>query len=216
LDPAPAGHFLAFTLRELFRIDPVAGTSEVVRAMGYGFLDLAVTSDDRLWGSTDDELASIEPCALHGRILYRPVEGTFGALGAGADGWLYLISPSGQVRRVQPDTWVEQRVATWPLASGSVADIAAGPGGILYSAGRSGSDPFTLYVIDPAASTVTAIGPIGPWNVEALAWTGGVLYGMSAEGDLLRIDVATGAGVAIGTIPPGPFMSFVGAASPPP
>ena len=216
LDPAPPGWFLAFTLRELFRIDPIAGTGEVVRGMGYDFLDLAVTSDSRLWGSTDDELASIEPCALHGRILYRFATSTFGALGAGADGWLYYISPGGEVRRVQPDTWVEERVAVWPFTSGSVADIAAGPDGILYSAGRSGSDPFTLYVIDPAAGTVTPIGPIGPWALEALAFRGGVLYGMSAEGDLLRIDTATGAGEAIGMIPPGPFMTFVGAASPPP
>jgi hypothetical protein len=216
LDPAPAGRFLAFTLYELFRIDPVAMTSEVVRDMGYDFRDLAVTPDDRLWGSTDDELASIEPCALHGRILYRFATPTFGALGAGADGWLYYISTAGEVRRVQPDTFVEERVAAWPLAGEVVADIAAGAGGILYTASRSGSDPFTLYGIDPAAGTVTPIGSIGPWNVEALAFVDGVLYGLSAEGDLLRIDTSTGAGVAIGTIPPGPFMTFVGAASPPP
>jgi len=217
LDPAPPGYFLAFTLRELFRINPVAMTAEVIRGMGYDFRDLAVTPDDRLWGSTDDELASIEPCALHGRILYRPPEGTFGALGAGEDGWLYLITPSSQVQRIQPDTWVVEAVALWRFPPiGSVADIAAGPGGILYTAARAGSDPFSLYVIDPAAGTVLPVGVIGDWNLEALAWTGGVLYGLSAEGDLLRINTGTGAGEAVGTITPTPFYTFVGAASPPP
>jgi hypothetical protein len=214
LDVAPAGRFLAHSSSSLYQIDPAAPSGTYVGDIGYSVTDIAVTSDNMLWGITFTSLLVIDYCTGTGSFV-GDVGGTssLNALVSAPDGMLFGADYGGDVWRIDPATGRGTRIGSYGAGLSSSGDLAYGPDDRLYGAVRaSWSSNDLLIAVNPVTGRAALVGDIGFPFVYGLAVLSGVLYGLTDAGQLITISMATGRGTLVGTV----GSSFWGAASPPP
>jgi hypothetical protein len=188
----------------LFKLDPDSLGVTVIGPMTgcSGIVDIAVNADGQIFGSGSADggsgIVAIDPdtgaCSLH-------VEGGFSnALSFVPVGVLHpskemLVSygdADGQYQYVSidPDTGDVQGIGLPPNGYGSSGDIVSVEGGGTYwSAYGPCSD--CLVELNPATGAlVRDWGAIGAGNVWGLAYWGGVVYGFTASGQIVRITFA--------------------------
>jgi|GEM_PF-957578 len=213
LDVAPPGNFLAHSSSSLYRVNPSALTSTYIGDIGFTVTDIAVTSDNILWGITYSSLISIDYCTGIGRYV-GDVGGTWSlnALVSAPGPVLYGADTNGNVWRIDPATGRGTRIGNYGFGLSSSGDIAWGPDGLLYATTRSGSSSSDILVsVNPSTGSARIIGITGFASIYGLAVMDGILYGLTDLGELLRIDTTTGRATLLGVI----GSSFWGAASPP-
>ena len=159
---------------ELFELDPATGLGTVVTTLDGGFMslikDLTLSSSGTIFGNVDD-------ITMSHLITIDPTTGHVSPLG--------LIENSGQP--------VEFMSA---LAFGP--EPPPGPK-VLYGA-NDVNGTSNLMLVDPASGNViNTIGAIGyPVMNLAADPVSGILYGMTADDDLISINTQTGVGTLIG------------------
>ncbi len=198
--------------RSLYELDLPSGELHDLGRSPIALTDIALAPDGTFYGASSSVAALVRVDARAGR--YEPVvhvEGSFNALDVGPDGSLYGAS--------------NERVFVFDLARGRALEIARLPSGFessgdlafvegaLYLTARvigPSTVPDVLFEIDLHGGLARSVGAIGYTCVWGLAPLGPRLYGVSCEGVVLEIDVATGAGAAIAPRLP---HAFWGAAS---
>lgn len=157
--------------------------------------DVALAGDGTLYGAgTGGGLFTIDYATGTTTAVVEESESVVG-LDFSPTGELYGAVPDFVVR-IDRATGVQTRVAALPpdvRASGDVAFVE----GTLYVTVRprlGDLPPDDLMQIDEATGAVARVGSIGHACVWGLAPLGGTLYGVTCQGRLIRIDVATGAG----------------------
>jgi len=214
LDVAPAGRFLAHSSSSLYQIDPAPPSGTYIGDIGYSVTDIAVTSDNMLWGLTYSSLLSIDFCTGIGTHIGEIGSTyTMNALVSAPGGMLYGADYNGDVWRIDPSTGRGRLIGNYGVGLHSSGDLAYGPDDNLYgSATAMWSSTDLLVAVNPVSGSADIVGEIGYAGVYGLAVLSGVLYGLTDAGHLITINMATGAGTLLGTI----GSSYWGAASPPP
>lgn len=119
------------------------------------------------------------------------------ALTADGQGDLYAASGSGGLYRV--DKLTGETTTVGSLGYAASGDLAFTPEGTLYATVTS--SPFAetdaLATVNVATGQTTVIGEIGYPAVYGLDVQGGVLYGLTLNGELLTLDVTTGRGTLV-------------------
>jgi hypothetical protein len=213
LDVAPAGRFLAHSEASLYQVDPSAPTSLYIGEIGYSVTDIAVTTDNMLWGITYGSLISINYCTGVGSYIGDVGStATLNALVSAPGGVLFAADAQGDVWRVDPTTGRGTLIGNYGTGLSSSGDLAYGPDGRLYGTVFASWSPTDLLIaVDPVSGRATLVGDTGFDDVFGLAVLAGVLYGLTADGFLITLDMTSGRGAFAGDLGP----SFWGAASPP-
>ncbi len=179
----------------LYDVDLPSGDLHFIAPLDVALTDIALHPDGRFFGVDSNALFDIEE--RDGSLTWiANVEDQLVALEVGPDGALYGAGRRF-VARIDPRTGEATRLGGFPPGWSASGDIAF-LGGRFYVTATD--DPFNpavpdwLYVAALDGSTATRVGSIGVSCVWALAPFGETLYGLTCNGQLLEIDVATGAG----------------------
>lgn len=178
---------------DILAVDTEHMTSMVLAHTHMCWYDIAFGPDGKLYGSDSHDLYLIDPVSGHLNLI-----GSFGTFingmtfvgntlfGAG-DTALYTIAlSSGQAQ------WVG---STGYATSG---DLQWFQGSLYMTAYAVPSDQ--LVRVNPASGVAVLVGDIGfPW-VYGLAATSTQLLGLNSNGDVVAIDVHTGAGTRLGSV----------------
>ncbi len=182
--------------RALYDVDLPSGDLTRIAPLDVSLTDIALHPDGRLFGVNRSGLFEIDIAngrarwivSLADRIVSLEVAPDGGDLyGAGVQSIARLDPASGSVERVGgfPSGW---------SASGDIAFI----GGRLYVTAtqtpNSRRDPDSLFVAPLDGTDARRVGGVGYPCVWGLAPFGDTLYGLTCNGQLIEIDVATGAG----------------------
>jgi hypothetical protein len=134
----------------------------------------------------------------------NPSSGSGTAIGSGVGVALNALafSPSGTLYAAGGDSLYTIDLTTgaaMEVGSGdytSSGDLEFGPGGTLYLTGSTDSSD-ELFTVDPATGQGTLIGNIGYSQVYGLAYFDGVMYGFTAGGSAITMNLTTGAGTLV-------------------
>ncbi len=99
----------------------------------------------------------------------------------------------------------------WDGVFQSAGDVAAATGVGVFVSVYDSTNGFRLAQVDTYDGALSVVGPVGFPNVNGLAFAGGALFGFTREGNVLAINVQTGAGSVVATH----AAEFVGAAGAP-
>jgi len=217
-NPAPGGGF-SNTLDFTVQAAGTQNTTEILVSDSAGQLwKTQGKSEDAIWiGSLPAVMSDI--AAFNGTLygisgadstLYSidPSSGSGTAIGSGTGVALNALafSPSGTLYAAGGDSLYTIDITTGmgtEIGSGSGAgaytssgDLEFDSGGNLYltSSGASGDQ---LFSIDPTTGQGTLIGNIGYSQVYGLAYFNGVMYGFTAGGSAITINLTTGAGTLV-------------------
>lgn len=185
---------LAHDATTLYEIDLPSGELRVLGRTSETLTDLALHPDGTLYGAVTGALGIVEYRAPRfTRIV--DIGGAFNALDVAPDGTLYGAT--------------DARVVRFDLAGGRVTDVASFPRGLatsgdlafvegrLYGSARGMRADDVLVAFDLVSGAGRSIGGIGHACVWGLAPFGTTLYGLTCEGKLLSIDIATGRGALL-------------------
>lgn len=183
---------LAHDRDNLYEIDLPSGDLGLLATLPVPLTDLALHPDGRLFGAAGGALWLVDYEAGTASMAAE-VPGIFNALDFAPDGTLYGAVDDHAVL-LDPEAGTVTTVATFPSRLETSGDVAF-VGDLLYATvtrDRFGTAPDILVEVDVSAGTARIINAVGQRCVWGLAPFGTTLYGLTCEGLLLRIDVATG------------------------
>ena len=191
----------------LATIDVVTGATTVIGAMGITMYDIAFDPQGHLYGINGASLYAIDPVTAAASFIGTGGGGNINSLVFGSDGKLYGASTSLYVF----DAATGARTSVGSLGAGvtSSGDLAF-INGQLYLTGVASFD--RLYRVDTGTGAATLIGSTGFPSVYGLASPNGQdLYGFSG-GQVLSVNVGTGAATLLSTANGAPLSAVYGAA----
>ncbi|MGC4122177.1 MAG: hypothetical protein QM765_47875 [Myxococcales bacterium] len=182
----------------LYQVELPSGRVLEVGATGLMAFDLAFTPSRVLYGTQGELVFTLDrktgvPLSMSPLL---PVFEGMNALGSASDGSLYGAGGS-TIYLIDPDSWTVATVAHLPSQYSSSGDLAFVGDALFTTVYRPGNSSDDLALVDLAAGTAKIVGPIGYSDVYGLAPYDGELYGFAQGGQILRIDMATGAGSLI-------------------
>lgn len=195
---------LAHDATFLYEIDLPSGDLNLLGTLPVPLTDLALNADGTLYGPAAGFLYRVD--YVGGTAMeVATVPGVFNALDFAPDGTLYG-AVDDQAVVIDPASGTTRAVARFPGGLRTSGDVAFIDGRLFATTDRGAPTDY-LVAVDPAAGTAALVGPIGERCVWGLAPLGDVLYGLTCEGTLLRIDRTTGVGTVLRRI----AASFYGA-----
>jgi hypothetical protein len=163
--------------------------------------DIAVCPNGGWWLISFGELYSLDRTSLHARRVGALSGGLYNSLACGPDNRLYIAGLSGgMISRVDSQT----AVVTPVFSTGSASfdgDLAFAPDGTLYGIVQGTTS--RLIRVDLAGNRLLPIAGdadgTGFGSIFGIAFDGPRLFGISANSELISIDLATGKGTFVRT-----------------
>lgn len=189
---------------KLYVLNSTNGAKTLVGSIGTQCTDLAFVGS-KLNAVTFSKFLTINP--VTGAITASKNHGftDINALVAGSSGTLYAagsINNGGKGAnfvRINASTGVGTVIGKYGAGLTSAGDLEF-LGGILYATvNKPGSATTWLAKINTSTGKATLVGNIGHQNVWGLAVRNGLMFAVSNNGKVLRINTANGVGVVIGT-----------------
>ncbi|MBX3247003.1 MAG: hypothetical protein KF901_07470 [Myxococcales bacterium] len=195
-------------------VDLPSGTSRVrFTTPGRDLTDVALHPDGTLYGLTVEDIVELDPVTRGRRVVasLASLGVRLDGLDVSPDGALYASGGDG-VFRVDRATGTARREATLPSGWVSAGDLSFFEGRAFIAIARNAtrSAPSSLAELDLIRGTARVLGPTGYACVWGLAEVEGALYGLTCQGNVLRLDLESGAGTLLAQ-PPG--YQFWGASS---
>jgi hypothetical protein len=191
------GLYMVSSDAKLYRLDCATGSAGLVGPVA-GIADVTdlAFQGPTLWGLTFTQFLRINPNTGAGTVIGSTGQSNLNGLAVSRDGVIYAAGGS-QLWRIDPLTGVA--TVAHPLgAFTSDGDLAFDSNNQLYGALLNSTSTVVLATIAVGTGAVTPIGPIGFPTCYGLAFHGCRLYGVTAAGQVLEINCATGAGTVIG------------------
>lgn len=157
--------------------------------------DIAICRNGKLYGIQDRTVFAIDPrtAELTPLDVEIPVSGN--GLTCLSNGM--LVVSGEKIAFINPATG-KTRVLHQKRPYLSSGDIIALPDGFLYETTIGAEEESDVLVrIDPLTGKTKKIGEIGFTDVYGLGYAYGKLYGFDSEGNILRINLATGRGTVL-------------------
>jgi hypothetical protein len=235
--PAP-GRVYAHSATTLYLLEPISKQVTVVGDFDCGgsMVDLAVDKGGRMTGSAaiarsdgslGGQLVSIDPTTAHCQVIiqsdnlitsltYVPagtlLPNTEALVGYDNDLYMQVNPTTGALTQVGVLNDAASGGTHW-VSSGDIVSVTGG-GTYLTVVPQGGpiAGGDRIVEVDPKTGALTRIiGPTGKDAVLGLGYWGGVAYGFTEAGELIQIDLATGAGTDIPIPNAGSDLSFLGA-----
>lgn len=186
---AQATSFLSTNTGQVGTVDSATGTFNAL-ATGVTFTDLALSSDNNLFGITFSQLFSIDTDNGSSSLIGNLGE-SMNALGFTSSNDLYGTGGSG-FYQIDSATGVATSIANISgfASSGDLVFDAVNDRFLATSSAGSSDSLFSI-ALD---GTATELGSIGFSNVYGLSFENDILLGYTADRQQITIDVATGAG----------------------
>lgn len=184
----------------LYTISSTDGVVSYVGNVGISNVTDVEFYGNELYAITFNQFIQIDLDTGKGKII-----GAFGyddmsSLVVSTDGTPYAASGDGSLISISRRTGQGSLVGKFGSGLYSSGDMAFNVDRILYaSVGRNGYTTDWLATIDLNTGKATLIGSIGYDDVWGLAFKDGQLYGVTGDRELLRINIANGAGTVIST-----------------
>jgi hypothetical protein len=188
---------LVHDTERLWEVDLPSGDARGLASTEVGLTDLALHPDGRLFGVNHGALFELDEETGRARWI-TDVSDSLNALEVGPDGSLYGAGTSSIVR-LDPASGAVETVAVFPRGWSASGDVAFVSGRLLVT---GTSTPYTLTEPDSLFDATDGgeavnVGSIGVICVWGLAPFGETLYGLTCNGELIRIDAATGRGTVL-------------------
>lgn len=183
---------------KLYTLDPATASPRLVGAVGITNVTDIAFHGPTLYGITFSQFLRLNPDTGAGTVI-GAVGGGFSTngLAVASDSIVYAGTNGGQLIRINPVTGAGTLVGNFGGGLTSSGDLAFDSNDVLYGALNSGGG-VALARIDRNTGVATIIGATGLSTVYGLAFSCCRLYGVSAAGELLDINVATGKATVIG------------------
>jgi hypothetical protein len=189
--------YVADLVSRLYTLDPATASPHLVGAVGIPTVTDIAFHGQTLYGITFSQFLRLNPDTGAGVVIGAIGAFTTNGLAVAGDGIVYASTTGGQLIRINPGTGAGTLVGNFGGGLTSSGDIAFDSNDVLYGALNSGAN-VVLARIDRNTGVATVIGPTGLSTVYGLAFSCCRLYGVSAAGELLDINVATGHATVIG------------------
>lgn len=206
----------AHTAGTLYQLDPRSfrvtriGDFDFPPGSAEAMTDLAVTAEGDLWGVTftslyriDRETARVTMVAPLGAGLAGYNALTFIPRGIlGSREVLVAATSAGEYFQLDQSTGAPSRLGSYGALLGSSGDLVSvagdGPTAGTFATVTSGGRE-QLARIDPRSGRATVIGPTGTSGTYGLGYWRARLYGFNTAGQVVTIDLATGAATPVAT-----------------
>jgi hypothetical protein len=180
----------------LYTIDPATASPRLVGAVGIVSVTDLAFHGPTLYGVSFSQLLRINPDTGAGSVI-GATGATTNGLAIASNGTIYAATTAGQLVRINPATGASTVIGNFGGGFTSSGDLALDSNGILFGALNSGGG-VVLARIDRNTGAATSIGTTGVSTVYGLDFFCCRLYGTTANGELLDINVATGKATVIG------------------
>jgi hypothetical protein len=216
----------AGTDSSLYTIDPTTGTTTLIGAMGTAMYDIAYHSGMGLFGVTGGtgtsalfqiDTTTAAPLFVNNVKTTGNANLFLNALVISSTGTMFGTGGS-TLYTIDPTTAIATAIGSGLYISSG--DLEFDNAGNLYltASGMSGD---ALYRLDTTTGAGTLVGYTGYTGVYGLAFLNGAMYGLTSNGEVIAIDLSTGAGTLVsgysptifgaatdvtgggGTVPPG-------------
>jgi len=198
----------------LYSIVPIAGATTLIGPLPDLMSDIAAYNGS-LYGisfavpGSNSVLYAIDPNSGAGTAIGSDTGANLNALVFSSGGTLYAAGGDG-LYTIDTNTGYATLVGG---GSGNGAYLSSGDlmfdfAGTLYLTSFDGSED-QLFSLDPATGQGTLIGNIGFLSVYGLTYYNGTAYGFTLNGQVITIDLTTGAGTAIASYSPGFYGTTV-------
>ncbi len=180
----------------LYTIDPATASAKTVGPVMIANVTDIAFHGPTLYGVSFSQLLKLDPETGKGKVV-GPTGFTTNGLAVASDGTIYAAGAT-QLATLNPVTGAGTAApgAYGPGLSSS-GDLAFDSNDVLFGALNSGGS-VSLAQIDRTSGAATLIGSTGLSTVYGLAFFGCRLYGTTANGELVDINVATGKATVIG------------------
>lgn len=183
---------------DLWLIDTNTATSTYIGPIGYQGTDIAF-EDINLFGVSFSDFLSIDPTTGIGYVIGHTGYNDVNALTIALDGDIYAATLSGALIKINRNTGTGTLIGYYGPGLGSSGDLVFRDDGVLFaSVYRSGYSNSWLTRVNLVNGTATPIGDIGFADVWGLSYKDGELYGVTAAGDILKVNTSTGRGTRLG------------------
>lgn len=202
---------LAHDATTLFEVDLPSGETRRIGAFPISLNDIALAADGTFYGASTDvgALVRVDYVSMSYELVV-PVRGSFNALDVAPDGRLYGAADD-RIFVFDTALGTATEVARLPTGLSSSGDLAFVEGRLFITAYRAFTDVSDWLVeIDLASGAGAVVGELGFDCVWALAPLGPALYGLTCEGQILEIELATARTRSLAFMP---GRAFWGAAS---
>ena len=188
--------YLSNSDQQIGTVDTATGVFTAIANNTPLFTDIALSSNNQLFGNTLSELYSVNTTTKTTSLIGNLGIDDLNALGFSNNDVLYGASTSGNFYSINTSTGAASLVASIPEFTSS-GDIVYNPStntflATSFTALASGTGD-DLFSITPTG-TATNIGKIGYSDVYGLVFNDGTLFGYTADNEQLIINPTTGAG----------------------
>jgi hypothetical protein len=142
---------------------------------------------------SNQDLVIIDPVSVTSTIVGNTGNGIYG-IRFRQDGVLFATSIS-DLYTINRTTAVATHIGSLGTPGGGFVDLAFDASGNLFFQ-HSPDAPGTLYSVNTSSGFATAIGPIG-FEVAAMDFAQGTMYGFTTDSRIITINTATGAGTVL-------------------
>lgn len=192
--------FYAHTEDELYEVDPFKGTARYIIDVP-GLFDFDTDTDGILWGIAPSALYRLDPLNPDQRDWQRTNSGSWPtvngfAIDASGRG---LATGGNNLYEIDLNTGSSSRVGSFGGFYESSGDCVTDKSDTLYMSSKHREDQDVLVRVDGRTGETTEVGPIGFRGVYGLTSAWGILFGLTSNGELIEIDIATGQGTLLHT-----------------
>jgi hypothetical protein len=190
--------FYAHTQFDLYRVDPFAGTATLVTDVP-GLFDFDTDTSGTLYGITSSQLYRFDEGTSSWDVVGSGLSLGFASING------FAVNSSGgafatggnDVYSIDLDAGPSERIGSMGGSYNSSGDCVVDKSDTLYMTSNHGFGGDTLVRINTLTGAATTIGPIGHSNIYGLTSAWGILFGLAENGDLIEIDIETGAGTRL-------------------
>ncbi|MBZ9750221.1 hypothetical protein K7W42_05020 [Deinococcus sp. HMF7604] len=193
--PAPEAHVLAVSGHHLYAVNLSGGADVQVATLvpAIQFSDLArQPQSGNLYAVTSNMLFRVDPQTGAATAVGGKHMNALNALAFNAQGDLFAGDEYGHFYRIDPVQGVATQLNAEAHSEILSGDLAFAPDGTLYATVIAGASD-RLVTVNSETGAVSNVGLTGFEGIYGLSFVNGVLYGMTAAGEILILDQATGA-----------------------
>ncbi len=188
----------AHTPSSLYEVRLPSGKVTEIGPTGVQLTDVALVSNTQLYGLDFNALYLLDTTTAEAFFVASVDTSSMVAFDVAPDGGLYVGGGQG-LYLLDPGTGVANPVATYPFGTQASGDIAFLQGRVLGTTRTQFGGSDSLSEFNLASGDAVVIGPTGFACVWGLAAFGETLYGLTCNGEVIRIDTNTGAGTLLST-----------------
>jgi hypothetical protein len=190
-------YMMTFGDNKLYRLDAATGSAGLIGNLTVSSMTDIAVQGTTMWGVSFTQFVRVDPHTAACTVIGNTGQGDINGLAVSVGGTIYAIGNAGNLYRINPATGVATVVGSLGGGRSSSGDLAIDSNDNIYAALNSGGSVVLAHV-NPTNGSSTVIGNIGFPTCYGLAFYCCRLYGVTYAGEVLTINVNTGAGTVIG------------------